>query len=130
MEQERRILAHRVVFTLWPDMPPYRREHVTPEVATYLFVLFERVHMANQLIQGLEGLLIMGPITAWSDIPEILINAVRKGLNAGFATRGLAIRGILEYHRHLVQSALQQGPDFPLALIDALGETRSAAGRR
>jgi hypothetical protein len=119
-DYEHRMMAHRVVFTLWPDMPTYPKEHMTPEVATYLFVLFARAQQANDLIQALGKTLMPAPPTSWSAIPVMLTKAVWTGLNAKFETRGWALRSMLEYHRHLVKETLQYGPQtFPLAVRDA-----------
>ena len=117
---EQRMLAHRVVFTLWPDMPQYRKEHMTPEVATYLFVLFERAHTANSLIQALGKTLMAAPPTSWNAIPVMLVRSAAAGVNARLENQGWALQNMLKYHRQLVEKTLQYGPDtFPLALNDA-----------
>lgn len=119
-EIEFRMLAHRVVYTLWPDMPQYPKEHITPEVATYLFVLFERAQTANSLIQALGATLRATPPTSWRAIPLLLVRSVSKGVNARFENKGWALNSMLAYHRQLVAKTLQYGPGtFPLALHDA-----------
>ena len=117
---QQRQLAHRVVFTLWPDMPHYPKEHMTPAVATYVFVLYERARAANALIQGLRPLLPGTPPTSWGAIPLALVRSVAASVNARFDERGWALRSVLAVHKNFVKAALQYGPDvYPLALHDA-----------
>lgn len=117
MTEERRMLAHRVIYTLWPDMPLYDKNNVTPELATYVFILYERARKANALIQAMRPLLNLSPTSEWKDIPQTLVDAVRSGVNANFDERGWAVQSIIALHGSYVRKALQYGPDvYPLEL--------------
>src|SRR5262245_54602843 len=119
-EEERRMLAHRVVYTLWPDTPRYPREHMTPQVAEYVLVVFARLIEADVMIKSLQSAITPTPPTSWMAISVALLHVVRAHINDDFSSRGMAIQAIQRLHGRFVQDALKNGPEIcPLELDPA-----------
>ena len=103
-------LAINVIKRLWPDVV-INNDNVTPDVATYVFLVFAQAKEGDRAVKILYPAL--GLATSWTGIGIKLIQAVRGYMQAN--NWGLAIRAGVAAHRRHVDSALRYGTDvYPL----------------
>jgi hypothetical protein len=106
-ERELRALAITVTRELWPDVE-INEAHVTPEFATYVFMVQVAATEGHHVVKSLVPAL--GLATSWIGVSVKLVNAIRTYMSQR-QDWGMAIRAAVAVHRRHVQSYLNYGPE-------------------